>query len=111
LTTTLTGLGGGVLLMPLLMSFYGKSYQQAMPLSLASIFFISLSSLLFQIKSLSQNITTTEILMLSIGAIIAFFVLEKLVKSLNEVQINLLRKTTFTLLTAGAVTKIILHVI
>lgn len=111
LTTTLTGLGGGVLLMPLLMNFYGKNYEEAMPLSLASIFFISLSSLLFQINSLSQNITTKEILMLTSGAIISFFVLEKIVKFFNESQINLIRKTTFTLLTAGAITKIILHVI
>ena len=111
ITTTLTGLGGGVLLMPLLMGLYQKSYEEAMPLSLASIFFISLSSLIFQINSLPQKISSIEILMISFGAIIAFFILERLVKLLNEVQLNLVRKTTFTLLTAGAITKIIWHVI
>ena len=111
ITTTLTGLGGGVLLMPLLMNLYGKSYEEAMPLSLASIFFISLSSLFFQIKSLPQNISSFEIMMITSGAIIAFFILERLVKLLNETQLNLIRKTTFTLLTAGAVTKIIWQVI
>lgn len=111
LTTTLTGLGGGVLLMPLLMNVYGKSYEQSMPLSLASIFFISLSSLIFQLKSLPQVITRFEILMITLGAIIAFFILEKMITLLNETQINVLRKTTFTLLTVGAVIKIIWHVI
>lgn len=111
LTTTLTGLGGGVLLMPLLMNVYGKSYEQAMPLSLASIFFISLSSLLFQLNSLPKALTSFEILMITLGAVFAFFVLEKIVKLLNETQINIIRKTTFTLLTVGAVTKIIWHVI
>ena len=67
LITTLTGLGGGVFLVPVLIKFFGKSYQEALPTSLATILLISMTSFIFQSKTALSLISFSQLAMIGGG--------------------------------------------
>jgi uncharacterized membrane protein YfcA len=96
LITTLTGLGGGVLLIPILMRFFAKSYEEAMPTSLATILLISATSFVLQWKAAFSLITYIELAYLAAGAIAAFFVLKFLLHLVPPKPKELIRKIVFT---------------
>lgn len=106
LITTLTGLGGGVLLVPILIKFYGKTYNEALPTSLATIFLVSLSSFLIQGKTGFGLITPRELGLIGLGAVVSFIVLKKSLKLFKQEQVILLRKIVFTGVTAYSIVSI-----
>ncbi len=108
LITTLTGLGGGVLLIPILMSWFGKNYEEALPISLGTILFISLSSFFMQKKMVLELISPTEIGFIALGTLIAFFSLKFILKRTNPVSLLFLRKFLFTLVTIYSITSVML---
>ena len=108
--TTMTGLGGGVLLVPMLMSGFGKSYEQALPTSLATIFLISLISFLLQIKSGLELVTISEICFIAIGTMVAFLLLKAGLRNISTRKIMLLRKIIFSAVTLYSITTIILKI-
>jgi uncharacterized membrane protein YfcA len=108
LITTLTGLGGGVLLIPILMSWFGKSYEEALPVSLGTILFISLSSFLMQKKMALELISPLEIGFLALGTFMAFFALKFILNRTNPVGLLFLRKFLFTLVTIYSITSVLL---
>jgi len=111
LVTTLTGLGGGVLLVPVLIKFYGKNYNGALPTSLATIFLISLSSFLIQGKTGFTLITLKELGLIGSGALISFIVLKKGLTLLDTDKVILARKVVFTSVTVYSITSVMIKAI
>lgn len=109
--TTLTGLGGGVVLVPLLIRFFGKSYQEALPTSLAAVLIISLSSFLLQAKGVLELISLEQIFFMALGTVIAYFSLWLGLSKMKDATIELLRKIVFSLVTLYSVTSVINKVI
>ena len=99
LITTLTGLGGGVLLIPLLLRVFGMSYEEALPTSLGSIMLISLSALFFQGEKALELIKVEEILYLGAGALAAFATLKLILRYFSPAQVLKLRKLVFSMAT------------
>lgn len=108
LITTLTGLGGGVLLIPILMRFFAKSYEEAMPTSLATILLISATSFLLQWKAAFHLITYQELGYLAAGAMTAFFVLKLLLNLAPPKMKELLRRIVFTAVTIYSISSVVL---
>lgn len=97
--TTLTGLGGGVLLMPILLNFFGMTYEEALPTSLSSIALISFSALAIQGYKTNQTITAPEVGLIALGALIGFMTLKFALKLLSDDQKTSLRKVVFSFAT------------
>ncbi len=108
LMTTLTGLGGGVILVPILIKFFGKNYKEALPTSLATILLISLSAFMFQSKVALGLIAIPQLLMIGGGAILAFLLLKVLLRKLSEVKVLQIRRIVFTLVTVYSVVSVII---
>ncbi len=106
--TTFTGLGGGVLLVPVLMNFYRKNYQQAIPTSLLTIMLISGISFITQIKVAFKLIEIYELIFIGFGTVAAYFVLKLLLKKINKEKLEFLRKIVFTMVTLYSVSNVLL---
>lgn len=106
--TTLTGLGGGVVLVPILIKLFGRNYDQALPTSLATIFLISVSSFIFQSETAFQLISLYQLAYLGAGALIAFFLLKVLLKRLEESNIEKIRKAVFSIVTVYSAVSVII---
>lgn len=107
LVTTLTGLGGGVLLVPLLLQIFRMSYEEVLPTSLASIFLISLSSLVFQYNDTSGVLTGENLLLLTAGNVLAAGFLQFSLKRIDLDQRIKLRKYVFSIATLASLMRII----
>jgi len=94
--TTLTGLGGGVILVPILIRGFGKKYEEALPTSLMAIFFISLISFLLQIQMGLSLITLPDLTLIALGVVLAFFILRLVIRRLDQGKLEILRKLIFT---------------
>lgn len=99
LITTLTGLGGGVVLIPILLRLFGMTYEEALPTSLATITFISLSALILQGHKTVELITFTEMSLIGLGALMGFGILTFLLKSMATDKKLRLRKIVFSMAT------------
>lgn len=106
--TTLTGLGGGVILVPILIKFFGKNYKEALPTSLATILLISLTAFIFQSKVALSLITIPQLAMIGGGAVIAYFMLKALLLKLSDISILQTRRIVFTLVTVYSISSVIL---
>ncbi len=105
--TALTGLGGGVVLLPLLTYFYQPQYEDALPTSLTTIFLIVSFTFLFQYLQQPISLAKEQILWLVIGSIIGLFVLRLLTKKLKATHLLQIRKIVFTLVTIYAVSSLV----
>lgn len=106
--TTMTGLGGGVILLPILLKIYNKSLAEAIPTSLATIFLISLSSFVFQTNLVMNIISFQEIVLLVVGILSASLLLKLLLKKLTKTMADKLRKVVFTIVTIYSSVSIIM---
>lgn len=97
--TTITGLGGGVVLVPILMKMFGKSYDEALPTSLATILIVSLTAFLFQLSTALLIISYVEIILLALGSLVSFMILKTSLRYFSDVSLAKLRKSVFTLVT------------
>lgn len=95
--TTLTGLGGGALIIPLLISQFQFSYQEALPSSLLLIFLVSLGSFGMQLITRGQSLSLMNVLSLTIGIILAIVLSRHLSKKIPAETLNRVRKVVFTL--------------
>lgn len=107
--STLTGLGGGVVILPVLIRIFKLPYDKALATSLMTIFFISLSSFFLQWTGLTYKVSGWEILSLAVGGIIAAIALKLILKKLKQDNILFLRKFTFTLVTVLALVLLMLR--
>jgi uncharacterized protein len=94
--TALTGLGGGVLLIPLLMRFFALSYPDALPTSLMTIFLISLLSLVLQRDAFNSVISFHEVAYILGGSIGSLSILKFMTRKIAAGKLDLLRKFVFT---------------
>lgn len=108
IVTTLTGLGGGVLLVPILKSFYGKSYIEALPTSLLTILLISGLSFLAQLDVGLKLINFTELGFIAAGAISSFFLLKTTLKMISKEKIEIIRKVLFSAVTIYSVSSVVI---
>ena len=107
LLTTLTGLGGGVILIPILINFFGNSYEKALPTSLGTILLISLTSFIFQSATAFELITLPQLSLMTAGAVLAFILLKLLIKKVEDQKILLIRKFVFTAVTIYSIISVI----
>lgn len=106
--TAFTGLGGGVVLVPVLLQFFGKSYKNALATSLSIILIISCSSFYFQITKAQDMINPTNVFYLFIGTITSFFVLSNITQKVENNKLDLIRKTAFSLVAIYSVATVII---
>lgn len=104
--TTLTGLGGGVLMLPVLQNIYRFDSARAMATSLFAVGLSSLSSLLIQLIQGAQIDLGVGLLFLVIGIICASWLIGFLTKSLSPGQLLRLRQIVFTLVVVLTLSKI-----
>lgn len=105
--TTLTGLGGGVLLVPILIMYFNMNYEEALPTSLATILLISLTSFGMQFKTALGLITVNEMGLILIGTLVSLVVLKAFTKAISKDRLEVIRKVVFTLVTVYAIGSII----
>jgi uncharacterized protein len=94
--TTLTGLGGGVLLMPLLMVFFHYSQRKAVATSLLTIALTSTASLIFQLEAGFHFPQVQNVLYLTGGIIISVFILKAMMRFFDENRLLLTRQLIFS---------------
>lgn len=110
ITTTFTGLGGGVILLPLLIQMINLSYEEALPISLATIAVISLMSFIFQWESVFTIISLLEIFYILAGTISSYFLLNLFMKGMKKSKILFTRKIVFTLVALYSVTSVFMTI-
>lgn len=106
--TTFTGLGGGVLLMPVLTSIFKLEEKKALPTSLITIFFSSLMSFILQIFMSKSFILPGlwSILFLTLGVVGAVLSLKKILIFLTPYQLQKARQIVFSAVVLLALSKI-----
>ena len=106
--TTLTGLGGGVLLIPILVNFYSKTYQEAIPTSLLTILLISSISFFSQIEGALNILKLSDFFFIGVGSSGSYLVLKWLLNKIEKNKIESIRKIVFTSVTFYSVTSVFL---
>lgn len=104
--TTLTGLGGGVLLMPIFISIFKFSQHKAVATSLVVVAISSVSSILFQIQKGLIPVIDIQVLLLAIGILITAIALQLSTKLISKTVLQKLRQIVFTLVVVVAMSKI-----
>jgi len=94
--TTLTGLGGGVLLLPLFMKGFYLEENKAVATSLMTIFFSSAISFLIQLQTMSQVPGPSDILLMFAGVSLAIFPVKFVMKRLSKDKTFLIRRTVYS---------------
>lgn len=94
--TTVTGLGGGVLLLPLFIKGFHLEEHKAVATSLMTIFFSSAISFLVQLSTVTQTPSAIEVLFMIVGVSLAVFPVKFIIKRLHEDKIFLIRRTVYS---------------
>lgn len=116
--TTFTGLGGGVIMLPILLSFYQLEQTKAVATSLLIVAVSSMISFLIQLVSLYQQtehqfsqiqlpFSLAEMLSLTGGILLVAFFLKKILIRLPVQWVTRLRKITFTFVVGLALSKLV----
>lgn len=104
--TTFTGLGGGVLMLPILLSMYRHSQSQAVATSLFAVGLSSLASLIVQISLGAEFNIDIGLGYLMVGIFSSVFILKQFVKRLPASVVNRTRQVLFTFVVILAISKI-----
>ncbi len=104
--TTMTGLGGGVLLMPIFLSFFYLSENRAVATSLLTISVSSLFSLLIQYRDIQLAPSLAQLSLLGAGMLVAIFILKLMLNKVKTEKMSLVRKILFSLVVVYAFSKI-----
>ena len=94
--TTLTGLGGGVLLLPLFIKGFHLEEEKAVATSLMTVFFSSGISFLIQLSTVAQTPSANEVLFMILGVLLAVFPVKFVIKRLHEHKTFLIRRTVYS---------------
>lgn len=103
---TMTGLGGGVLLMPILISFFHFKQSHAVATSLFVISLSSLSSFLIQLSQDGSISMRADLVLLILGILISSYGVKLMIKRISVEKANWLRKISFSIIVAIAMLKI-----
>lgn len=104
--TTFTGLGGGVLMLPIFLVFYHHSQSQAVATSLFAVGLSSLASLVVQVSLGASFSIDSGLGYLIIGILASVFILKKFVNTLPATFISRTRQIVFTFVVILAISKI-----
>lgn len=104
--TTFTGLGGGVLMLPLFLNLFKYSHSQAISTSLLAVGLSSLASLVIQVMKGAQFDMNVDLIFLLSGVLASVFILQSYVKRLPLSIVKLTRQLVFTLVVVLALLKI-----
>lgn len=104
--TTFTGLGGGVLMLPVLLGVYHLTHTQAVATSLLAVGLSSLSSLIIQILKGAEFNFNVGFVYLLIGILSAAFLLKKISNKMELHLLMKLRQIVFTVVVILALGKI-----
>jgi uncharacterized membrane protein YfcA len=104
--TTFTGLGGGVLMLPILLGIYKLPQHQAVATSLVVVGFSSLSSFLIQASRGISVIIDARFLALLAGILVTSYLLKLLTSKLSTEHFEMLGKIIFTLVVGISLAKI-----
>ena len=104
--TTFTGLGGGVLMLPLFLSFFRYSVAQAVATSLFAVGLSSLTSFLIQIFQGTNLELKFDFIYLLFGISLSVFMLKKLTQVFQPPTLAIVRKLVFTFVVILALLKI-----
>ncbi len=104
--TTLTGLGGGVLMMPIFLSLYSMNSQRAVATSVVAVGLSSLFSMLIQVQRGFHIPIDPKLAFLILGIFISATLLAWLTKKISANSLDLTRKFLFTFVVVIALLKI-----
>jgi uncharacterized membrane protein YfcA len=104
--TTFTGLGGGVLMLPLFLALYRYSQSQAVATSLFAVGLSSLASLIVQVARGTRFELEINLIFLMVGILFSVLILNQFVKRLPNVVVTRTRQIVFTLVVIIALLKI-----
>lgn len=104
--TTFTGLGGGVLMLPILLSLYKLPEGRAVATSLVVVGLSSLSSFLIQVSKGVSFALSTDFVGLIISIIITSYLLKILISNISAQNANHLRRWVFTIVVIIALMKL-----
>lgn len=104
--TSLTGLGGGVVLMPICLNVFKLDEKKSLATSLLTISLSSLFSFSMQMQKTTYIIDTREILYMAIGVFCSVLLLRKAVSYMSAAQNQMTRKVVFTIVVLVALSKI-----
>lgn len=105
--TTLTGLGGGVVLVPLLLRVFGLYLHQAIATSLLTIALTSLGSLMFQSGVVFETVDLISFFLLVVGVFLSGLILPAVLKKFSEQKILMARRVVFTVVIFWAIVSVI----
>lgn len=94
--TTLTGLGGGVLLLPLFVKGFQLEENQAVATSLMTIFFSAGISFFLQLSTVANPPTALEVLFIVIGVSLAVFPVKFFINKINKSKVFIIRRTVYS---------------
>ena len=94
--TTLTGLGGGVLLMPIFVGIFRLPMTQALATSLLTIVGSSFISFLLQWQKGASLPDLTQIFYLLAGMVVASLILSRVTRFVKPDKLNLIRQIVFS---------------
>lgn len=104
--TTFTGLGGGVLMLPILLGVYRFTQPQAVATSLFAVGLSSLSSLVIQISQGAKFEIGVGFLYLLVGILSAVFLLKRYSRHLKPEVLIKWRQIVFTIVVLLALVKV-----
>jgi uncharacterized membrane protein YfcA len=107
LLTTFTGLGGGVLILPILIGIYGLNQNISVATSLLSIGLSSTFSFVAQIIHGSQVDFDYQLASIILGIVIASFIIKKALVNISAANLALIRKIVFSIVVALAIIKLV----
>ena len=99
---TLTGLGGGVLLIPLLSGPFQLSLPAATATSLLTVSLSALSSLILQGMRHPLPLDARQALALFLGSVASALVTRELIRRVPEAKLNAIRKTLVSVVIVGS---------
>ena len=106
LLTTFTGLGGGVLMLPILIGIYKLEQKQAIATSLVVVGLSSLVSFFIQILKGADLPADQSIIGLILGILVTSYLIKLLSSKISEDKSEFLRKMIFTFVVALSLIKI-----
>jgi uncharacterized membrane protein YfcA len=104
--TTFTGIGGGILIVPILLSFYKFDQNQALATSLLTVGFSSMLSFFIQVLAGAKVHLELSLVNLVLGTFLAAFLLKWLTQRWSPDSLIKIRKITFTLVIFLALAKV-----
>lgn len=105
---TLTGLGGGVLLIPLLSGPFQLSLPAATATSLLTVSLSALSSLILQGLRHPLPLNSSQALALFLGSVFSALITRELIRRVPEVKLNAIRKTLVSVVIVGSLAALFL---